>query len=74
MGDGMKKDYSVGTLAQQMHKRKIFIKLSKITFLSLLAFVSIGYFLLYVIYAKGNFIISLDKNMSNQKNIFLITQ
>ena len=67
----MNKDYAVNAAVQQVHKRKIFVKLTKIVFLSLLAFVSVGYFLLYIVYAKGNFIISLSKNMSNRNNVYL---
>lgn len=67
----MNNKYVANTTAQRVHKRKLFAKISKIVFLLLLAFVSIGYFLLYIVYAKGKFIISLDDNMFNRNNIYL---
>ena len=57
--------------AQKVYKRKLFVKIVKISFLLLLILVSIIYLFLYIIYAGGRFTVSLDKNMSNRKNVFL---
>ena len=57
--------------AQKIYKRKLFIKVAKIAFLLLLILISIIYLFLYIVYAGGRFTVSLDKNMSNRKNVFL---
>ncbi len=57
--------------AQKVYKRKLFIKVVKIAFLLLLILISIIYLFLYIVYAGGRFTVSLDKNMSNRKNVFL---
>ena len=57
--------------AQKVYKRKLFVKIVKISFLLLLILISIIYLFLYIIYAGGRFTVSLDKNMSNRKNVFL---
>lgn len=57
--------------AQKIYKRKLFIKVVKIAFLLLLILISIIYLFLYIVYAGGRFTVSLDKNMSNRKNVFL---
>lgn len=67
----MKKDYSVSPESKKIYKRKLFSRIAKIILLLLLIFLTTLYFFLYVLYSKGNFIISLDKNEKNRKNIFL---
>ncbi len=67
----MKKDYSVNVTAKKIYNRKLFAKILKIVFLSLIVLISITYLFLYIIYERGNFTISLDKNMSNLKNVYL---
>lgn len=62
---------SVEVKAQSLYKRKLFIKVTKISFLLLLILISVIYLFLYIIYAGGRFTVTLDENMSNQKNVFL---
>ena len=57
--------------AGKIYKRKLFIKVVKIALLLLLILISIIYLFLYIVYAGGRFTVSLDKNMSNRKNVFL---
>lgn len=57
--------------AQKIYKRKLFVKITKIAFLLLLILISVIYLFLYIIYAGGRFTVTLDKNMSSQKNVFL---
>lgn len=57
--------------AKQVHKRKIFTKVTKTVFLLLLLLITILYFILYAINNGDNFTISVDKELSNRKNIFL---
>ena len=65
------KNNGVEVEAQKIYKRKLFIKIVKIAFLLLLILISIIYLFLYIIYAGGRFTVSLGKNMSNRKNVFL---
>ena len=65
------KNNGVEVEAQKIYKRKLFIKIVKFAFLLLLILISIIYLFLYIIYAGGRFTVSLDKNMSNRKNVFL---
>ena len=65
------KNNGVEVEAQKIYKRKLFTKIVKIAFLLLLILISIIYLFLYIIYAGGRFTVSLDKNMSNRKNVFL---
>ena len=65
------KNNGVEVEAQKIYKRKLFVKIVKIAFLLLLILISIIYLFLYIIYAGGRFTVSLDKNMSNRKNVFL---
>lgn len=67
----MKKDYSVGIEANKVYKQKLLAKIIKLAFLFLLVLFSVIYFLLYIVYSKSNFVISLDKNAQNKKNVFL---
>ncbi len=67
----LKKDYSVGITANEVYRKKLFVKITKIVLLLLMLLISIIYLFLYIMYQRGNFIISLDKNMSNRKNIYL---
>ena len=57
--------------AEKVYKRKLKIRIVKITLLLLLIFISTIYLFLYVVYRGGRFTVSLDKNMSNRKNVFL---
>ncbi len=65
------KNNGVEVEAQKIYKRKLFVKIVKIAFLLLLILISVIYLFLYIIYAGGRFTVSLDKNMSNRKNVFL---
>lgn len=67
----MNKDYSIDRNVNKNYRRKVFLKISKIILLSLVLIISVTYLFLYLLYQRGNFIISLDKNMSNRKNIYL---
>lgn len=66
-----KKEYALGKEARKLNKQKLFVRITKVTFLFLLFIISVVYFILYVLYSKGNFTISLDGNANNQKNVFL---
>lgn len=66
----MKKDYSVSTTAEKVHKKKIFSKISRITLLLLLLVVSSVYLILYVVYNESSFTINVDKDML-KSSIFL---
>jgi hypothetical protein len=61
----------IGVKASKIYNRKLFMKIVKIVFLLLLIFVSIIYLILYIVYQGGRFTVSLDKNLSNRKNIYL---
>ena len=65
------KDTNVEIQAQKVYKQKLFSKIIKIVFLALLVLLSIIYLFLYVVYDGGRFTVSLDKNLSNRKNIYL---
>lgn len=64
-------DNSVEIKADKIYKQKIFSKIVKLIFLSLLIVLSILYLFLYIVYDGGRFTVSLDKNMSNRNNVFL---
>ena len=66
----MKKDYSVSTTAEKVHKKKIFSKISRITLLLLLLVISSVYLILYVVYNESSFTINVDKDML-KSSIFL---
>lgn len=57
--------------AQKVYKRQLIKKIVKLSFLTLLVFISIIYLVLYVVYETGRFTVTLDKNLSNRKNVFL---
>ena len=57
--------------AQTIYKRELYKKIIKITFLLLLIFISIIYLILYIVYDGGRFTVTLDKNLSNRKSIYL---
>ncbi len=57
--------------AQKIYKRELIKKIVKISLLLLLIIVSIIYLVLYVAYQSGRFTVTLDKNFSNQKNVYL---
>lgn len=62
---------TVNVEAERIYKRKLFSKLVKIAFLLLIIILSVIYLFLYILYDGGGFTVSLDKNMSNRKNIYL---
>ena len=62
---------TVNVEAERVYRKKIFSKLVKIAFLLLIIFLSIVYLFLYIVYDGGRFTVSLDRNMSNRKNVFL---
>ena len=57
--------------AQKIYKRELVKKIVKLALLFLLIVISIIYLVLYVAYQSGRFTVSLDKNLSNQKNVYL---
>ena len=57
--------------AEKIYKRELYKKIIKISFLLLLILISIIYLVLYIVYEGGRFTVTLDKNLSNQKNIYL---
>jgi hypothetical protein len=57
--------------AQKIYKRELMKKIVKLALLFLLIVISIIYLVLYVAYQSGRFTVSLDKNLSNQKNVYL---
>ena len=62
---------TVDVEAERVYEKKLFSKLIKIAFLLLIIFVSIVYLFLYIVYDGGRFTVTLDRNLSNRKNIFL---
>ena len=61
----------VGQKAQDIYKKKLFKRIVKIIFLLLLIIISIIYLFLYIVFQGGRFTVTLDKNLSNRKSIFL---
>ena len=57
--------------ADKIYRKKMIHKIIKIAFLLLLIILSIIYLVLYIVYEGGRFTVSLDKNLSNRKNVFL---
>ena len=57
--------------AEKIYKRELVKKIVKISLLLLLIIISIVYLVLYVAYQSGRFTVSLDKNLSNQKSVYL---
>ena len=68
-GDNMKN--GVGQKAQDIYKKKLFKRIVKIIFLLLLILISIIYLFLYIVFQGGRFTVTLDKNLSNRKSVFL---
>ena len=62
---------TVNIEAEKVYRKKIVSRLIKIAFLLLIIFLSVVYLFLYIVYDGGRFTVSLDRNMSNRKNIFL---
>ena len=62
---------NVNVDAKSIYRRKLFIRIIKIIFLLLIILVSVIYLFLYIVYDGGRFTVSLDKNLSNRKNIYL---
>ena len=65
----MKNDVEVS--AKRIYKRKLIRRLIEIFVLILIIFLAVVYLFLYVVYEGGRFTVTLDKNLSNRKNIFL---
>ena len=65
----MKSDVEVS--AKKIYKRKLIRRLIEIFVLLLIIFLAVVYLFLYVVYEGGRFTVTLDKNLSNRKNIFL---
>ena len=65
----MKNDVEVK--ASAVYKKKLFKRLIKIALLLLLIFVSVIYLFLYIVFEGGRFTVTLDKNLSNRKNVYL---
>ena len=57
--------------AENVFKQKLLFRIFKITLLFLIIILSIIYLFLYILYDGGRFTVSLDKNMSNQKGLYL---
>lgn len=57
--------------AKKIYQRKLFKRIVKIVLLLLLTLVSIIYLFLYIVYEGGRFTVTLDKNLSNRKNVYL---
>ena len=57
--------------AEKIYKRELIKKIVKIALLLLLIIISIIYLVLYVAYQSGRFTVTLDRNLSNQKNVYL---
>lgn len=61
----------IETKAQKIYRRELIKKITKVSFLLSLILVSIIYLVLYVAYEGGKFTVTLDKNLTNRKNVFL---
>lgn len=57
--------------AEKVYKQKVFARIIKLTVLLLLIILAIIYLFLYILYDGGRFTVSLDKNMANQKGLYL---
>ena len=57
--------------AKSVYRKKLFIRIIKVILLFLIILVSVIYLFLYIVYDGGRFTVSLDKNLSNRKNIYL---
>lgn len=57
--------------SRKINKRKVLVRITKISFIFLLLVLSIVYFMLYVVNSKSFFTVNLDGAESNNKNIFL---
>ena len=57
--------------AESAFRQKLLFRIFKITLLFLIIILSIVYLFLYILYDGGRFTVSLDKNMSNQKGLYL---
>ena len=65
------KNSNVTIEVNKLYKQKLFSKIVQITALLLLLISSIIYLFLYIVHDGGRFTISLDKNMSNNKSVYL---
>lgn len=59
------------TAGERIYKRKIFTKLLILIFIALLILLSILYLFLYIVYDGGRFTVTLDRNFSNRRSIYL---
>jgi hypothetical protein len=57
--------------ANHIYKRELYKKIIRIAFLVILILISIIYLVLYIVYDGGRFTVTLDRNLSNRKNVFL---
>lgn len=57
--------------SKKINKRKVLVRVLKISFIFLLLVLSVIYFMLYVVNSKGFFTVTLDGAEGNTKNIFL---
>lgn len=67
----MGEKYSINVTAKKLYRRKLFTRIAKLVFISLVTFVSVTYLFLYIAFDQGNFTVSLDKNMANRKSVYL---
>ncbi len=70
-GNNVKNLGYVKVTAEKVHRRKIFARIVRIVFIFLLMILAVSYFFLYVIFKVGSFTVSLDRNLANDKNIYL---
>ena len=62
---------TVNIEAKRVYRKKLISRMIKIALLLLIIFLSIVYLFLYIVYDGGRFTVTLDRNLSNRKNIFL---
>ena len=57
--------------AKKIYKRKLIKRLIEIFVLILIVLLAIVYLFLYVVYEGGRFTVTLDRNLSNRKNVYI---
>ena len=57
--------------AKKIYRRKLIRRLIEIFVLMLIILLAVVYLFLYVVYEGGRFTVTLDKNLSNRKNVYL---
>lgn len=65
------KNNNIKIEVKKLYKQKLFVRIVKITSLLLLVIASIIYLFLYIVNDGGRFTITLDRNMSNKKSVYL---